>query len=100
MSAPLPSALRARFQRYIVKGGVKLGHLRLCCLVDFRLAPWNRRLLTKQAGSGAHCPVRGNSLSGFLRGFLALPETIAFAVHLEDRDVVREPVEQRAREAF
>ena len=29
--------------------------------VGVRRAPWDQRLLTKQAGSRAHCPVRGNS---------------------------------------
>ncbi len=36
----------------------------------------------------------------FLGDFSTLREAIAFAVHLQDADMVRQPVEERTGEAF
>ena len=67
--------------------------------------PWRRN--TRPSRSGSEFPERGNAeeRSGCrsgrgLAGFLAVFEAIAVAVELEDVDVMGQPVEQRAGEAF
>ena len=67
--------------------------------------PWRRK--TRPSGSGSEClkaAARGEA-SGCrsgrgLAGFLAVFEAIALAVQLQDVDVMRQPIEQRARQPF
>ena len=62
-----------------------------------------RALLTYLGCAKARWPVRANMrVSGFGGGRLrpALGEPVAVTVHLEDGDVVGQPVEQRAGEAL
>ena len=87
------------FPRYL-----RTGHI-VCQGRSKNRPPWRRK--TRPSGSGSEClkaAARGEA-SGCrsgrgLAGFLAVFEAIAVAVQLQDVDVMRQPIEQRARQPF
>ena len=105
LSEPIPASYAGdvfpETEPEIVKGGEKLGHVaeeKWTTIVTERasLARVGRR--TRGGGKGYRCEL---GVFWFIRGLgwsvlAATPETVAVAIHLQDVDVVGEPVQQRA----